>query len=76
MCFIIPNSKGGSQECVAIHPDLQGHGAGRALVERVLTDYADLITLTSGMPLFYKKVGFKTFCDLEDRSKAMYKACS
>lgn len=76
MCFIIPSSKGGSLECVAVHPDLQGNGAGKALLERVLADYAGLITLTTRIPLFYEKVGFRTFCELEDGSKAMFKVCN
>lgn len=75
MCFVIPNSKGGTLECVAIHPELWGHGAGRAIVERVIADYGGLITLTTRIPEFYEKIGFKLFCDLKDGTKAMYIQC-
>ena len=76
MCFIIPYGKGGSLEYVAIHPDLRGRGAGRSIVERAIADYGGLITLITRIPVFYEKIGFKTFCDHKDGSKAMYIVCS
>lgn len=75
MTYVVPNSKGGTIECMAVDPELWGHGAGRALVEAVINDFGGFLTLTTRVPAFYEKVGFSAITVLSDGSTAMYKCC-
>jgi len=75
MTFVIPNSKGGTLECMAIDPELWGHGAGRALVDAVVNDFGGFLTLTTRVPEFYEKAGFNRITSFKDGSTAMYKCC-
>lgn len=75
MTFVIPNSKGGTLECMAVNPELWGHGAGRALVDAVVKEFGGFLTLTTRVPEFYEKVGFSRITLLKDGSVAMFMIC-
>jgi putative acetyltransferase len=47
---------------VAVHPDAQGHGLSRQLIEQIIdteSKYSDLL-VTYGDPNFYRRFGFRT----------------
>ena len=50
---------------LAIHPDYQGQGLGKKLIEKVKADLGEGVTLmvhaATGMDDFYKKLGFSFY---------------
>lgn len=76
MTFVVPNSKGGTLECMAVNPKLWGHGAGSELVDAVVNEISGLLTLTTRIPEFYEKVGFSKIAVLKDGSVAMFMICN
>lgn len=66
--YLAPNSKGGTLESLAVHPDYRGHGIGDALVRCLQDEIIGVIALTTRLPGFFERLGFKPIMTLSDGS--------
>lgn len=69
--YLAPNSKGGTLESLAVHPDYRGHGIGDALVRCLQDKTIGVISLTTRIPDFFEGLGFKPIMTLSDGSMYM-----
>lgn len=69
------HSKGGHLENLAVAPDMRGQGIGTQLIKKLIEDTSSstpcLITLTTRIPDYFQKFGFKAISKLSDSSTAM-----
>ena len=72
---LVPNSKGGTLETLAVHPVLQGNGVGSHLVGALLAETTGAVTLTTRILRYFAKVGFNEVIDLSDGSTFMIRKC-
>jgi N-acetylglutamate synthase-like GNAT family acetyltransferase len=68
---LAPNSKGGTLETLAVHPDFRGQGLAQALVQRLLEETIGVVTLTTRIPDFFAAFGFEPVRRLPDGSLFM-----
>ena len=66
-----PNSKGGTLETLAVHPDFRGQSIGNKLCSRLLLESQGVIQLTTRIPDFFSKFGFSVIKELPDKSMYM-----
>lgn len=69
--MLIPTSKGGTLETLAVHPRVQGNGLGAGLVWALLEDVNGVISLTTRIPGFFERFGFQRCGTLSDGSHFM-----
>jgi N-acetylglutamate synthase-like GNAT family acetyltransferase len=69
--YLCPNSKGGTLETLAVHPDFQGLRVGSKIVEEILKNHLGLIQITTRVPIFFEKLGFEPVFTLPDGSHFM-----
>jgi len=76
MVMLAPHSKGGHLDNLAVYESARGLGIGIALVQQLLKDTAEMgpstVTLTTRIPEFFSKIGFKIAGCLDDGSKLMF----
>jgi len=68
MVMLIPNSKGGTLETLAVWPDARGQGIAAKLVDALLESSSGVISLTTRIPEFFQKRGFQPITPLDDKS--------
>ena len=71
MVQLSPNSKGGTLETLAVHPDFRGQSIGNKLCSRLLLESQGVIQLTTRIPDFFSKFGFFEVKELADKSMYM-----
>jgi len=71
--YLIPTSKGGSLETLAVHPAHQGRGIAKMLIKSLLNRVNGVVTLTTRHPLLFNRFGFIAIEQLTDGSIFMYK---
>ena len=78
--MLSPHSKGGHLENLAVRPDFQGYGVGKLLIDRLISDVAHdqqaIISLTTRIPEYFEKAGFKNCETLPDGSNFMVRVGS
>ena len=72
---LVPNSKGGTLETLAVHPVLEGTGMGSHLVGALLAETPGVVTLTTRIPQYFAKFGFSEVVHLADGSIFMIRKC-
>jgi len=70
---LAPNSKGGTLETLAVHPDYRGQGIAQALVRQLVESTEGVISLTTRAPDFFANLGFERIQTLPDESVFMIK---
>lgn len=68
MVMLIPNSKGGTLETLAVCPEARGQGIGGKLVDALLENSRGIISLTTRIPEFFERKGFRAVTPLDDES--------
>ena len=68
---LAPNSKGGTLETLAVHPDYRRLGIAQQLVQRLADATAGVISLTTRIPAFFSALYFEEIRVLPDRSVFM-----
>ena len=63
-----PNSKGGTLETLAVHPDFRGQSIGNKLCGQLLLENKGVIQLTTRIPNFFGKFRFSVIKELPDKS--------
>lgn len=71
--YLNPNSKGGTVECLAVHPEFRRKGLGSQLVTELLTQNPGVIQITTRIPSFFERLGFDKVTVLPDQSYFMIK---
>lgn len=71
--YLNPNSKGGTLESLAVHPEFREQGLGSQLVTALLTQNSGVIQITTRIPSFFERLGFNTVTVLPDKSHFMIK---
>ena len=71
MVQLSPNSKGGTLETLAVHPNFRGQSIGNKLCSRLLLENQGVIQLTTRIPKFFGKLGFSGVKELPDKSMYM-----
>ena len=75
LVMLSPHSKGGHLENLAVEPGARGRGIGKKLVQTLLEevgrDGPALVSLTTRIPHFFSRFGFKPYGQLVDGSTAM-----
>lgn len=73
--MLIPHSKGGHLDNLAVAPRARGRGIGQHLVQALLQaadkDAPALVSLTTRIPSFFSPFGFEAIGQLADGSTAM-----
>ncbi|WP_017658927.1 GNAT family N-acetyltransferase [Baaleninema simplex] len=69
--YLAPNSKGGTLESLAVHPDFRGLQIGSNLVRRLIGENRGVIQITTRIPEFFEKLEFKSITQLPDNSYFM-----
>lgn len=64
--YLVPNSKGGTLETLAVDPGYRSQGIAQALVRRLLEATPGLISLTTRIPDFFQRQGFEIVRILPD----------
>ena len=72
---LIPNSKGGTLETLAVSPFCQRRGVGKELVDALLKETPGIVSLTTRIPLYFDKFGFWEVDRLVDGSIFMLRKC-
>ena len=72
---LIPNSKGGTLETLAVSPANQGDGVGSQLVDTLLAETTGVVALTTRIPQYFAKFGFGEVLLLSDGSIFMIRKC-
>lgn len=70
--YLAPNSKGGTLETLAVHPDYSRLGIAKDLVKELLEATHGVISLTTRIPKFFVLLGFQRVCSLPDESVFMF----
>ena len=73
---LAPNSKGGTLETLAVHPEYQGQGIAKELVEKLISSNPGVIQLTTRIPRFFQQFGFQQIVRLTDGSDFMLRSDS
>lgn len=73
---LAPNSKGGTLETLAVHPEYRGRGIAKVLVEKLVSVNPGVIQLTTRIPDFFERFGFRRVVLLADGSHYMLRADS
>ncbi|MCF8038378.1 MAG: GNAT family N-acetyltransferase [Desulfohalobiaceae bacterium] len=68
MVYSYRNSKDANLENIAIDPDFRGSGLGGFLLDSFIWDNSGIIILTTRIPEFFSKYGFKMCTQLSDES--------
>ena len=71
MVYCARHSKGGHLENLAVDPDYRGLGLADQLVETLMQDNPEVITLTTRIPAYFERFGFKAVEQLTDQSVFM-----
>ena len=71
MVYCARHSKGGHLESLAVDPEYRGAGLGEKLVEALVADHSGVISLTTRIPGFFKRFGFREVEALPDDSLFM-----
>lgn len=71
MVYCARHSKGGHLENLAVDPDCRGLGLADRLVETLIRDNPEVITLTTRLPKYFERFGFTAAEHLEDESVFM-----
>ncbi|MBE9237323.1 GNAT family N-acetyltransferase [Anabaena aphanizomenioides LEGE 00250] len=69
--YLAPNSKGGTLESLAVHPDFRNQNLGSELVNTLLKENKGVIQITTRIPRFFEKLGFQYIQVLPDQSHYM-----
>ncbi len=69
--YLAPNSKGGTLESLAVHPDFRGLQIGSDLVQHLLDKNRGVIQITTRIPAFFEKLAFQSITQLPDNSYFM-----
>jgi N-acetylglutamate synthase-like GNAT family acetyltransferase len=69
--YLAPNSKGGTLECLSVHPDFRGNHLGKKLVKSLLDDNIGVIQITTRIPSFFENLSFQRITQLPDQSYFM-----
>ena len=69
--YLAPNSKGGTLESLAVHPDFRNQNLGSKLVNTLLKENKGVIQITTRIPRFFEKLGFQYIQVLPDQSHYM-----
>jgi N-acetylglutamate synthase-like GNAT family acetyltransferase len=65
------HSKGGHLESLAVDPEYRGRGFADWLVNTLIADNPGVISLTTRIPAYFERLGFKPVETLPDRSVFM-----
>lgn len=71
MVYCARHSKGGHLESLAVDPDYRGLGLADRLVEALMRDNPEVITLTTRIPAYFERFEFKAVMQLTDQSVFM-----
>ena len=71
MVYCARHSKGGHLESLAIDPDYRGLGLADRLVETLVRDNPGVISLTTRIPAYFERLGFRAVEPLTDQSVFM-----
>ncbi|OHY34530.1 MULTISPECIES: GNAT family N-acetyltransferase [Cylindrospermopsis] len=69
--YLAINSKGGTLESLAVHPDFRNQNLGSQLVNTLLKENKGVIQITTRIPKFFEKLGFEYVKTLPDQSHYM-----
>ena len=69
--YLAPNSKGGTLESLAVHPEFRGLKLGQSLVKKLLSENTGVIQITTRVPEFFEKLSFQRVTQLPDKSYFM-----
>jgi N-acetylglutamate synthase-like GNAT family acetyltransferase len=69
--YLAPNSKGGTLESLAVHPEYRNLKLGKRLVKKLLEENPGVIQITTRIPDFFEKLLFKKITLLPDNSYFM-----
>ncbi|MBK1633375.1 hypothetical protein CKO31_21990 [Thiohalocapsa halophila] len=73
MVYCARHSKGGHLENLAVDPAYRGKGLADQLVNALIKDNPGVITLTTRIPTYFIRLGFKPIQTLPDQSSLMIK---
>jgi len=68
---LAPNSKGGTLENLAVHPDFRSLHIGSDLVQHLFLENRGVIQITTRIPKFFEKLSFQSITQLPDNSYFM-----
>lgn len=71
MVYCARHSKGGHLESLAIDPDYRGLGLADRLVTTLVQDNPGVISLTTRIPAYFERLGFRAIEPLTDQSVFM-----
>jgi len=71
MVYCARHSKGGHLESLAVDPDYRGRGLADRLVNTLVKDNPGVISLTTRIPAYFERLGFKRSETLPDQSILM-----
>jgi N-acetylglutamate synthase-like GNAT family acetyltransferase len=69
--YLVQNSKGGTLESLAVHPQFRNQNLGSRLVNTLLGENKGVIQITTRIPNFFQKFGFEHIQVLPDQSHYM-----
>ncbi|MCZ2203212.1 MAG: GNAT family N-acetyltransferase [Cylindrospermopsis raciborskii PAMP2012] len=69
--YLVPNSKGGTLESLAVNPQFRNQNLGSRLVNTLLEENKGVIQITTRIPQFFRKLGFEYIQILPDQSHYM-----
>ena len=72
---LIPNSKGGTLETLAVSPSCQRRGVGRDLIDALLEETTGVVSLTTRIPIYFGRFGFREVDRLAYGSIFMLRKC-
>ncbi|MEA1052755.1 GNAT family N-acetyltransferase [Lamprobacter modestohalophilus] len=71
MVYCARHSKGGHLESLAVDPEYRGQGLADWLVKTLVQDNPGVISLTTRIPAYFERLGFRPFETLPDQSVFM-----
>lgn len=71
MVYCARHSKGGHLESLAVDPEYRGRGFADWLVNTLIADNPGVISLTTRIPAYFERLGFKPVETLPDQSCLM-----
>ncbi|MFG3817240.1 GNAT family N-acetyltransferase [Limnothrix redekei] len=69
--YLAPNSKGGTLESLAVHPDFRSRQIGSDMIQLLLDENPGVIQITTRIPEFFERLAFKRITQLPDNSYFM-----
>jgi len=66
--YLVLNSKGGTLEALAVHPDFRNIGVAKKLIRLLIEENYGVIQITTRIPSFFQKFGFREILNLPDKS--------